>query len=80
MLEVAIGGAVVFPRQIKALLKEALDIRDQRDAGQITAIAAAEAADDLQARIPNASSRQDPPGQRKAGESSAAIGITFLRS
>jgi transposase len=51
MLEVAIGGAVVFPRQIKALLKEALDIRDQRDAGQITAIAAAEAADDLQARI-----------------------------
>ena len=28
-----------------------MDIRDQRDAGQITAIAAAEAADDLQARI-----------------------------
>ena len=51
MLEAATGGAVVFPRKIKALLKEALDIRDRRDAGQITAIAAAEAADDLQARM-----------------------------
>ena len=51
ILEVATGGAVIFPRRIKALLTEALDIRDQRDAGRITPEAAAEMADTLQARL-----------------------------
>jgi transposase len=35
LLEKAKGGAVCFPRQIKALLQKALAIRDRRDAGQI---------------------------------------------
>ena len=33
MLETATGGAVVFPRRIKQLLKRALELRDQRAAG-----------------------------------------------
>jgi len=51
MLEVATRGAVVFPRRIKALLTEALEIRDQRDAGRITPAAAVEMAEALQERI-----------------------------
>lgn len=35
LLETARGGAVIFPRQVKALLQEALHVRDQRDAGAI---------------------------------------------
>ena len=34
--ESAVGGAVHFPRQVKAILKEALAVRDQRDAGELT--------------------------------------------
>jgi transposase len=34
--ESAVGGAVHFPRQVKALLKGALAVRDQRDAGELT--------------------------------------------
>lgn len=37
LLETARGGAVIFPRQVKALLQEALQVREQRDAGAITA-------------------------------------------
>jgi transposase len=33
MLEVARGGAVVFPRRIKSIFKQALTLRDERDAG-----------------------------------------------
>jgi transposase len=42
LLETATRGAVVFPRQVKALLQESLETRDRRDARQIT-IAAAKA-------------------------------------
>ncbi len=35
------GGAVRFPRQVKARLKNALGVRDQRDAGELTARQAA---------------------------------------
>ena len=34
--ESAVGGAVHFPRQVKAILKDALAVRDQRDAGELT--------------------------------------------
>jgi transposase len=34
--ESAVGGAVHFPRQVKAILKDALALRDQRDAGELT--------------------------------------------
>lgn len=36
ILEKAAGGAVVFPRKIKSILKESLAVRDARDADEIT--------------------------------------------
>ena len=51
MLETATRGAVVFPRKVKALLREALETREQRDARKITAAAAGAKADQLQARM-----------------------------
>jgi transposase len=50
MLERATRGAVVFPRKVKALLAEALAVRDERDGGRLTARQAGERADDLDAR------------------------------
>jgi transposase len=44
MEESAVGGAVHFPRQVKAILKDALAVRDQRDAGELTAQEAIEQA------------------------------------
>ena len=34
--ESAVGGAVHFPRQVKAILQDALAVRDRRDAGELT--------------------------------------------
>jgi transposase len=51
LLETARRGAVVFPRKVKALLQESLEIRDQRDARQITLSAAKGKADQLQAQL-----------------------------
>ncbi len=51
LLEVATGGAVIFPRKVKAILQEGLDVRDRRDAGKISARTAARRADQLQARM-----------------------------
>jgi transposase len=51
LLETAVGGAVIFPRKVKALLQEGLETRDLRDGKQITAGAAAAKADDLQERM-----------------------------
>ena len=51
LLEVATRGAVVFPRRVKAILKEALAVRDDRDAGRLAPGRAAAAADDLQGRM-----------------------------
>ena len=41
MLEFATGGAVIFPRQVQAVLRESLALRDRRDAGTLTAARAA---------------------------------------
>jgi transposase len=51
LLEVATGGAVIFPRRVKAILQEGLEVRDRRDAGEISAKTAARKADNLQERI-----------------------------
>ncbi|MDP9174661.1 MAG: IS66 family transposase [Planctomycetota bacterium] len=51
LLQHATRGAVIFPRKVKALLRESLETRDQRDARKITAKAAAIQADDLQGRM-----------------------------
>ncbi len=44
----------MFPRQVKALLQKSLELRDQRDAKQITLAAAKGKADELQARLTEA--------------------------
>jgi transposase len=51
LLDVATGGAVVFPRKAKALLQEGPEVRDARDAGTLSAGQAAAAADGLQQRL-----------------------------
>lgn len=51
MLEVATGGAVIFPRKVKAILQKGLAARDRRDAGQIKPATAVRKASDLQAQI-----------------------------
>ena len=51
MLETAVGGAVVYPRKVKAILQEGLAIRDLRDAGKITVKAASVQADELEDKI-----------------------------
>jgi transposase len=49
--ESAVGGAVRFPRQVKAILQESLAVRDRRHAGQITAEQSAEAAEQFTRRM-----------------------------
>jgi transposase len=51
LLETAQRGAVVFPRKVKALLQESLEVRDPRDAGEITITATKASADELQERM-----------------------------
>lgn len=51
MLQTATRGAVRFPRKVKALLSEALAVRDRREAGKIAVAAAASLADELQERM-----------------------------
>jgi transposase len=51
ILEKATGGAVVFPRKIKAILQESLALRDQRDAGEITPKQAAKKAQTLKVEV-----------------------------
>ena len=47
----AIGGAVRFPRQVKAILKDALAVRDQRDGGELSPAKAKEHAARLSAQM-----------------------------
>ncbi|HEV2734761.1 MAG TPA: IS66 family transposase [Longimicrobiaceae bacterium] len=51
LLQAATRGAVLFPRKVKALLKEALAVRDARDAGRVSARRAGARADALQGRM-----------------------------
>jgi transposase len=51
LLDVATRGAVNFPRAVKAILKEGLSVRDDRDAGSLAPDAAAAKADELQRRM-----------------------------
>ena len=51
ILETASRGAVLFPRRVKALLQEALAIRDQRDQKALPPAAACEKADAFDARM-----------------------------
>jgi transposase len=51
ILQTATRGAVVFPRKVKAILQDALAIRDQRDAGEITSRQAANQAKTLKVKV-----------------------------
>jgi transposase len=51
LLETATGAAVIFPRKVKAILQEGLEVRDRRDAGTISARTAARKADQLEMRM-----------------------------
>ncbi len=51
LLDTPRRGAVVFPRNVKALLQESLEIRDHRDAHKITLTAARRWADELQKQM-----------------------------
>lgn len=48
LLELATGGAVIFPRKVRNILTDALELRDLRDVGKITPERCAKAADWLQ--------------------------------
>jgi transposase len=68
ILEVARGGAVHFPRQVKAILQEGLEIRDRREAGEILPRTAARRAADLKARMINLTApvKTNPANERFA--------------
>jgi transposase len=51
LLDNARGGAVRLPRQVKAILQEALTVRDRRDAGELTAQEAIEEAIGFASRL-----------------------------
>jgi transposase len=51
LLETAVRGAVIFPRQVQAILREALAVRDERDAGRLSLKQSIAWAGRLQARM-----------------------------
>jgi transposase len=51
LLHVATGGAVIFPRRVKAILLEGLEVRNRRDAAEISARTATRKARQLQKRL-----------------------------
>jgi len=51
LLEVATRGAVIFPRRVKAILREGLEVRDRRDAAEISPKTAARKAGQLQKQL-----------------------------
>lgn len=83
LLETATRGAVVFPRRVKAILREALQTRDLRDNRKITAGAARAQADALQARMMKLTGpiKTHPPNERLAAHLHRHAGqwFTFLR-
>src|SRR5438270_3274588 len=66
--ESAVGGAVHFPRQVQAVFRQALDIRDRRDAGEISAAQSAALEPVLARRMAELNSRirTDPDDERFA--------------
>jgi transposase len=66
--ESAAGGAVHFPRKVQAVIRDALDVRDRRDAGEITTERAAEQGRVLATRMAELTSppRDNPDNERFA--------------
>ena len=68
LLEKATGGAVRFPREVKAILQSALEVRDQRDAGKLSGEALEKSKQDLEQQMDDCLSGQftNPDNQRLA--------------
>ena len=68
LLEIATGGSVIFPRKVKAILQEGLEMRDRRDSGEISAKTAKRKAGQLQERMValTESPKTNPANQRFA--------------
>jgi transposase len=68
LLETATRGAVIFPRRVKAILTEALEARDRRDAGRMTVKAVNAKADELRGRMMKWTGpiKTHPPNERLA--------------
>ncbi|MDO8629837.1 MAG: transposase [Phycisphaerales bacterium] len=68
MIEVAAGGAVRFPRQVKGLLQDALDLRDRHEAGRVSDHGVAIARGRLEKRLDRllAWTRASPANERLA--------------
>ncbi len=83
LLQTATRGAVNFPRQVKALLTGALAVRDDRDAGKISARTVAAKTQDLDTAMNRLLrwTRTHPPNERFAAHLSKNRGhlFTFLR-
>jgi transposase len=57
LLDNARGGAVRLPREVKAIVQEALTVRDRRDAGELTAQQAVEEAIGFASRMDELTAR-----------------------
>lgn len=83
LLETATRGAVIFPRRVKAILQQALQIRDLRERRHITLAAARTKADALQTRMMKLTRplKTHPPNERLAVHLHRHAGqlFTFLR-
>ncbi len=68
ILETAVAGAVQFPREVKALLKDGFALRDRRDEGTISTHGLAVATGRLETRLDHlvARRRTDPTNERFA--------------
>lgn len=69
MLETATAGAVCFPRQVKSLLRNALSLRDRRDAGEVSARGVAIVTGRLESRLDRLLTwrKTNPENERLAG-------------
>jgi transposase len=79
----AVGGAVVFPRQVRGVLVDALELRDRRDAGAITPHGLSVARGRLEKRLDRLLhwTRRNPDNERLAKHLARHRGqiFTFLK-
>jgi hypothetical protein len=78
LLETATGGAVNFPRRIKALLQAGLAVRDARDAGRISHFKSTVFAGVLTSRLENYAARRRIPAMNGWRNSCIGIATTYF--
>jgi transposase len=65
LLEIATGGAVIFPRQVKTLLLKGLALRNEREAQELTLKACAKRAHGLSRRLESLCGPKTHPGNER---------------